>query len=140
MSQYRYYIQIGNHPHISFFSASAPIFPTSDAASVAAFDYLVRKGYKPTEISTKWIHTRKERLARKVHKVRKHTAGVFVERVRRHLELTGKPRDRARDTMPATMCGKKRQYFAMFTGYFDPHGTYKRVWDDAVMPYLGGLS
>ena len=55
---YQFMIQIGNHPNISFFMASHPMFSSGDAAKTAARHELHKRGYDDGSISDKWIHVR----------------------------------------------------------------------------------
>ena len=127
---FRFRIQIGNYPHISFYHAGAAVYQTRDEAEVAAFDFLVNRGYNPNIISRKWIHTNQEIVPRKARRMR-HRDCVLA-----NVTLRPARRDLARDTMPVTMCGKKRHTFGIFTGEMIA-GEYHRFWNEAAMPYLG---
>lgn len=117
MKQYSYMIQIGMWPHsISFACVSAPEYKTSDDAEMAAFDYLVSRGYDPNKISTKWIHTRSHRLPQRAQReVSAKSPYPYFYRLKRALEIMGKARDRARDSMPVTMCGNHKHKFCILT-------------------------
>jgi len=120
MKQYSYFIQIGTWPHnVTFACASEPIYHTADEASVAAFDYLTKvRGIDPGEVSTKWIHTRSVKLpkaVRNIHDLMRYRPLTGIARAEQAVILANKRRDRARDNMPTTMCGKKRHQFTIMT-------------------------
>ena len=136
---FSYRIQVGNFPHISFYSASAPVYMTRDAAEVAAFDYLLRLGYGQHKISKKWIHTNQHRVPRKLRTSR-HTHADRVAGTMHGGTARQAPSRQPRGNMALMyrQCGKHQGEFAIFSGYFDEIGEYHRVWDDKALRVVGG--
>jgi hypothetical protein len=108
---HRYFIQIGTWPHnIQFFTSSPGVYPSSDAAEVAAFDYLVKvRGIPEAQIMRKWIHTRQVR----------------------HMEKPGKPAVTPIDKHKGSAITQGK--FAVFTGEWDSVGQYYRLWDNKAL-------
>lgn len=54
---FQFVIQIGNPTHITFYSASAPIYFNKEQAVAGANKLLAGRGIAEGDISTKWVHT-----------------------------------------------------------------------------------